>query len=261
VRRGGERDKFIRHFRTQSSERLAAKAKATERAVARLDDERVEKPWEGWELRMEVAAARRSGDVVAHLAGAVVRRGGFVLGPINLDVGWSERVAILGPNGSGKTTLLHALLGRVPLDGGERTIGPSVVVGELDQARERFLGDEPLLDTFVAVTGAVTSEARSTLAKFGLETDHVLRPAATLSPGERTRAVLALFTTVGVNCLVLDEPTNHLDVAAIEQLEQALDTFGGTVLLVTHDRALLDAVTLTREVHVERGRIVQDRPR
>ena len=104
------------------------------------------------------------------------------------------------------------------------------------------------------------STCRSTLAKFGLGAEHVLRPARTLSPGERTRAVLALFTASGVNCLVLDEPTNHLDLPAIEQLEQALDTFEGTVLLVTHDRALLDEVSTTREVRLDAGRIVSDRP-
>jgi ATPase subunit of ABC transporter with duplicated ATPase domains len=261
TKKSGERDKFIRHFRTQSSERLAGKARATDRALERLEAEAVEKPWEGWDLRMEVASAPRSGDLVARLAGALVERGEFRLGPVDVEIAWGERVAILGANGSGKTTLLGALLGDLPLTAGEQRLGPSVVVGRLDQARGRFESGATLLSAFQADTGADASTCRSTLAKFGLGAEHVLRPAATLSPGERTRAVLAWFTLVGVNCLVLDEPTNHLDVPAIEQLELALTSFTGTILLVTHDRQLLDAVPLTRELRLDDGCIVADVPR
>jgi ATPase subunit of ABC transporter with duplicated ATPase domains len=258
VRRSGETDKFIRHFRTHSSEHVAAKARITQRALERLEAEAVEKPWEGWQLRMEVATAGRSGDVVARLRDVAVRRGDFVLGPLSLEVRYGERLAILGRNGSGKTTLLHVLLGRLAAEHGERWLGPSVVVGELDQGCARYAGTERLLDTFVRSTGSDISTARSTLAKFGLGAEHVDRTSDTLSPGERTRAVLAQFSLVGVNCLVLDEPTNHLDLPAIDQLESALGGFTGTVLLVTHDRALLDAVHLTRTLRVDRGRIVED---
>jgi ATPase subunit of ABC transporter with duplicated ATPase domains len=260
VKSSGEKDKFIRHFRTQSSERLAGKARATDKALERLEANAVDKPWAGWELRMDVATAPRSGDVVARLEGAVLERGSFVLGPVDLEIGYGERVAILGANGSGKSTLLHALLGELPLTSGTQRIGPSVVVGRLEQARDRFAGEGNLLEAFQRATGADVSSARSTLAKFGLGAEHVLRPAQSLSPGERTRAVLALFTIAGVNCLVLDEPTNHLDLPAIEQLEQALDTYTGTLLLVTHDRALLDEVRITRELRVESGQVASDRP-
>jgi ATPase subunit of ABC transporter with duplicated ATPase domains len=177
---------------------------------------------------------------------------------LSLEVRYGERLAILGRNGSGKTTLLHVLLGRLAAEHGERWLGPSVVVGELDQGCARYAGTERLLDTFVRSTGSDISTARSTLAKFGLGAEHVDRTSDTLSPGERTRAVLAQFSLVGVNCLVLDEPTNHLDLPAIDQLESALGGFTGTVLLVTHDRALLDAVHLTRTLRVDRGRIVED---
>ena len=241
-----EKDKFIRHFKSATSEKQAAKARATEKAIGRLDA--VEKPWEGWDLRYQVAAVPRSGDVVMRLRGAVVRRGSFTLGPVDLEIGWGERVAIVGANGTGKTTLLLALLGRVPLDAGERWLGPGVVVGEMDQARDSFAGSESLLDAFVAATGLLVAEARSQLAKFGLGAEHVTRAAGTLSPGERTRAVLARFAAQGVNCLVLDEPTNHLDLPAIEQLEQALDAYDGTLLVVSHDRRLLETIELTRAV-------------
>jgi ATPase subunit of ABC transporter with duplicated ATPase domains len=96
------------------------------------------------------------------------------------------------------------------------------------------------------------------LAKFGLRGDHVMRTAATLSPGERTRAALALLQARGVNMLVLDEPTNHLDLPAIEQLESALESFGGTVLLVTHDRQMLATVRITRHIKVADGTVSED---
>jgi ATPase subunit of ABC transporter with duplicated ATPase domains len=244
-----DNDKAQRDFRVNRTEKQAGKAKATERALARLDV--VEKPWEGWDLRFQLADAARSGDVVLRLEQAVIERGPFRLGPVDLEIGWGERVAVVGPNGSGKTTLLLALLGRLPLAAGQRYIGPGVIVGEMDQARVAFDVDATLLDAFLAATSLPVSEARSQLAKFGLSAEHVLRPAATLSPGERTRAVLARFAAQGVNCLVLDEPTNHLDLPAIEQLEAALVGFEGTLLLVSHDRQLLEAVRTTRALTPE----------
>ena len=257
-KQGGERDKYIRQFNRASSERLAAKAKRTERAMERL--EVVEKPWEGWELRLEFSEAPRGGAVVAKLQSAVVSMGDFVLGPIDLEIGHGERVVLVGPNGSGKSTLLRSLLGEVDLTSGQRHVGPGVVLGVLDQRRTTFDEGLALLDSFIRATGLVNSEARSLLAKFGLGAEHVARPTATLSPGERTRAELARFVAVGVNCLVLDEPTNHLDLPAIEQLESALATFSGTMLLVTHDRTLLDSVHVTRRVEVAAGRLVADNP-
>ena len=121
----------------------------------------------------------------------------------------------------------------------------------MQQARGTFAGDQVLLDGFRRETGLPLSEARSLLAKFGLEATHVERAGADLSPGERSRAILAALMANGVNCLVLDEPTNHLDLAAIEQLEVALDSFEGTLLLVSHDRHLLDAVRITRTIELD----------
>jgi ATPase subunit of ABC transporter with duplicated ATPase domains len=255
-RKSTDNDKIGRKFRAEASEKQAAKARQTERLIERL--ETVQEPRKEWELRMTIAAAPRAGAVVATLRAAVVRRGGFTFGPVDLQIDWADRVAVSGPNGAGKSTLLGALLGRTALDAGTAHLGPGVVVGEVDQARGLFLGPEPLLDTFRSVAGAVLpADARTLLAKFGLKSDHVMRPAATLSPGERTRAALALMQARGVNLLVLDEPTNHLDLPAIEQLEGALDSYPGTLLLVTHDRRMLDAVHVNRRIHVEGGRVAE----
>ena len=253
-RKAPDNDKIGRKFRAEATEKQAAKARQTERLIERLDT--VEEPRKEWDLRMEIAVAPRAGAIVASMRGAVVRRGPFTLGPVSLQIDWADRVAITGMNGSGKTTLLGALVGRIPLDEGHASLGASVVVGEVDQARGLFLGDEPLIEAFgAAVPEMMTAEVRTLLAKFGLRAAHVMRPAATLSPGERTRAALALLQARGVNLLVLDEPTNHLDLPAIEQLESALESYPGTLLLVTHDRRMLEAVTTNRRINVADGQV------
>ncbi|NMO92057.1 ABC-F family ATP-binding cassette domain-containing protein [Actinomycetospora sp. TBRC 11914] len=275
-RKGGraDSDKNARKFRAEATEKQAAKVSQTQRRIERL--EVVEEPRKEWELRMEIAAAPRSGTVVASLTGAVVRRGGFTLGPVTLQLDYGDRVAVTGANGAGKTTLLALLLGRLAPDAGSASLGSGVVVGEVDQARavlgrRSIEGSTPigeldpsrpsgssLLDAFSRepeVDRWPTSEVRTLLAKFGLGAEHVHRAADSLSPGERTRAALALLQARGVNLLVLDEPTNHLDLPAIEQLESALDAYEGTLLLVTHDRRMLAAVSTTRHWHVEAGRV------
>ncbi|QGZ51872.1 ATP-binding cassette domain-containing protein [Streptomyces sp. QHH-9511] len=255
-RKATDSDKLGRNARSEASEKQAAKARQTQRMIERLDV--VDEPRKEWELRMEIAAAPRSGSVVATLREAEVRRGDFRFGPATLQIDWADRVAITGANGAGKSTLLAALLGRLPLDSGDAVLGSGVVVGEVDQARKLFHGSESLLDAFcAAVPETEPAEVRTLLAKFGLKAEHVLRPATTLSPGERTRAALALLQGRGVNLLVLDEPTNHLDLPAIEQLEAALDTYTGTLLLVTHDRRMLDAVRTTRRIEVAAGKVTE----
>ncbi len=255
AKRSDERDKFIRQYKINQTEQLAGRAARTQKAIERLDA--VDEPRDPWELRLTIPDAGRSGDVVATARAAVVERGDFRLGPVDLDVRVGDRIAIVGPNGSGKSTLIGLLLGRIDPDRGTAGLGSSVVIGEIEQARTALVGDESVLEAFMSATGMLMPEARTLLAKFGIGAEHVHRPAATLSPGERTRASLALLMANGANLLVLDEPTNHLDLPAIEQLEQALDVFTGTVILVTHDRALLARVHTTRTLHVEAGHVTE----
>ncbi len=212
--------------------------------------ERVEKPWSPWRLELELKPTRRAGDVVARLERAVIEREGFRLGPIDLEVRNGDRLMVSGRNGAGKTTLLKALLGEIPLADGLRWVGPGVVLGELPQGNGPFAGDRALLDLFLSASGLDAGSSRSLLARFALGADDVRRPARSLSPGERSRATLALLAAHGVNTLVLDEPTNHLDLEAIEQLESALEDYEGTILLVTHDRRFLDAFRATRTLEL-----------
>jgi ATPase subunit of ABC transporter with duplicated ATPase domains len=231
---------------------LMSKTRAAARRVELLDRDRVEKPWQPWELQLDLAPRGRSGDLVVALEGAVVERDGFRLGPIDLIVGWGDRISIAGPNGSGKTTLIDVLLGRLPLAEGSRRVGPSVVFGEIGQDRDLFAPGEPLLDSFCRASGLPEGEARTLLAKFDLYASHVLRRGRNLSPGERTRAELAVQAARGAGCLVLDEPTNHLDLPAVEELERALGAYDGTLLLVTHDRRFLERLGVSRMVDLSR---------
>jgi ATPase subunit of ABC transporter with duplicated ATPase domains len=255
-RKAPDNDKVGRKFRTESTEKQAAKARQTQRLIERLDE--VAEPRKEWQLKMEIAVAPRSGAVAAVANHAVVHRGDFTLGPVNLQVDWADRVAIVGPNGAGKSTLLGLLLGRLTPAQGSAGLGPGVLVGEIDQARRLLDGSLTLARAMGSALPELDDAAvRTLLAKFGLRADHVNRASSSLSLGERTRAALALLQGRGVNLLVLDEPTNHLDVVAIEQLESALDSFTGTVLLVTHDRQMLRTVRVTRQLHVDGGTVTE----
>lgn len=251
--RAREPDKNIRYFRQQGAQHTGARAAAALRKLDRLDQ--ADEPRKEWQLRLRFGTAQRGSDMVATLSGAVAQRGGFRLGPVDLQLSRGDRVAVVGPNGSGKSTLVDVIAGRLPLAAGIASLGAGVILGEMRQARSALPGEAPLLHGFGERTGLADAEARTLLAKFGLGADDVLRPAATLSPGERTRAGLALLVHSRANLLILDEPTNHLDLAAITQLEQALGQYGGTLLLITHDRRLLKNVGITRRIAVAGGEV------
>jgi ATPase subunit of ABC transporter with duplicated ATPase domains len=260
MKKAPDNDKIRRKASAESSEKQGQKVRQMESRIARLDE--VDEPRKEWQLEFTIGSAPRSSAVVATLSGAVFRQGEpgdeFVLGPVSLQVDGGDRIGITGPNGAGKSTLLRGLLGRqAPTEGGASR-GASIAVGEIDQARALLAGTVPLADAFEGlVPDLPPAEVRTLLAKFGLKADHVSRPVDELSPGERTRAGLALLQARGVNVLVLDEPTNHLDLAAIEQLEQALESYEGTLLLVTHDRRMLQSVRLDRQWRVEGGQVTE----
>jgi ATPase subunit of ABC transporter with duplicated ATPase domains len=255
-RRGERRtdnDKALAGRRKERATAGATRAKAIERRLERLGDPG--KPWEGWDLRLSLQAGRRSGEVVARLAGATVRRGGFRLGPVDLELHWRDRLALTGPNGAGKSTLLGLLTGELRPEEGTVRLGSGVVVGHLGQ--DRTPGPGTLLDAVRERTELSVEQARSLLAKFDLGAEHLRRPEAALSPGERSRAGLAVLVARGTNLLLLDEPTNHLDLDAIEELEQALQGYDGTLVVVSHDRRLLAGLRLDRRLEVVAGQVAE----
>ncbi|NYF27649.1 MULTISPECIES: ABC-F family ATP-binding cassette domain-containing protein [unclassified Microbacterium] len=256
MKKAPDNDKIKRKASAESSEKQAQKVRQMESRIARLEE--VDEPRKEWQLEFTIGSAPRSSSVVSTLSSAVFRQGTFQLGPVSLQVNAGERIGITGPNGAGKSTLLRGLLGRQLPDEGTASLGASVQIGEIDQARAQLTGSQPLATAFEALVPEMASgEIRTLLAKFGLKADHVTRAVDELSPGERTRAGLALLQARGINLLVLDEPTNHLDLPAIEQLEQALESYEGTLLLVTHDRRMLATVKTDRHWRVEAGQVVE----
>ncbi len=234
--------KLEKKAREDRARRMDQRAARVRDAVERLDE--VEQPRKEWQLRYAIAEAAPPSELVLTLDRVLVRNGDFALGPVSAQVVRGDRVALLGDNGSGKTTLLEAVLGRRGVEDGRVTWGTRVALGTLGQARGEVAGGVGLLDAVAAALGETDPGAvRTLLAKFGLGADHVNRPCDSLSLGERTRAALALLQGRAVNVVVLDEPTNHLDAAAIDQLQEALAGFAGTLLIVSHDRTLLEALT------------------
>ena len=233
----------------RGTQALRSKVRQAERQLERADNPG--KPFEPWELQLTLSSGERAGDTVVTLHAAVARQGTFELGPIDLQLGPGERVAITGRNGSGKTTLLSMLAGRVALVSGDRALGRATRIGELGQDRDAYSRDETLIDTFTERAGLPHEEARTLLAKFGLRAAQIGQRCAALSPGERTRANLAELQARPANLLLLDEPTNHLDLEAVEQLEVALAGYDGTLVVVSHDRRFLETLAPTREVALD----------
>ena len=243
-------ERFIERFRYK-----ATKARQVQSRIKKLEKmERIERePRDDRTLGFSFGKAERTGRVVLELEDAVLRAGDRTLisgGELWLERG--EHVTLVGDNGSGKTTLVETLVGRRELDGGKLRRGHNVKIGYLSQHADELRGDGTVLEATQRATGLTPNKARALLGRFLFSGDEAEKPLAGLSGGERQRLSLAILVASGANVLVLDEPTNHLDLESREALEDALRAFEGAVLLVSHDRALLDAVG-TRTIAIEDG--------
>src|SRR5919106_902671 len=242
-------ERFVARFRYKKSKAKQAQAKLTqigrlevERSAAR--DELASLTRKRRTLGFDFLNPPRTGRVVLEAEDIVLSAGDKkLLEGASLVLERGEKVALVGPNGSGKTTLLEAILGQRELDAGTTRLGHGVVPAYFSQHTQELPTSGSVLDAAVKATGLNRPQAQTLLGRFlfsGWETHE--REVVALSGGERRRLVLALLVASGANLLVLDEPTNHLDLESREALEAALEAFPGTVLIVSHDRALLDAV-------------------
>ena len=243
-------ERFIERFRAK-----ATKARQAQSRVKALDKiERIERdPRDTREMKLSFGKAERSGRVVFELRdGRLEVPGRVLLDGAELWLERGEHVSLVGPNGTGKTTLIRALVGERPLDGGRLSTGHNVKVGYLSQHAEELGDVGKVIDAAQRATGLTPNKARALLGRFLFSGEEAEKPVAGLSGGERRRLSLAVLVASGANVLVIDEPTNHLDLESREALEDALRDFEGALLLVSHDRALLDAVG-TRTIAVEGG--------
>jgi ATP-binding cassette subfamily F protein 3 len=245
---------FVERFRYK-----ATKARQAQDRLKKLNKiERIERdPRDGRALEFAFKKPERSGRVIFELEdGRLEVPGRVLLDDAELWLERGEHVSLVGPNGTGKTTLIQALVGERPLDGGKLRSGHNVKVGYLSQHAEELEGGgaRTALEAAVKRTGLPPNQARALLGRFLFSGEEAEKPLDGLSGGERRRLSLAILVQSGSNVLILDEPTNHLDLESREALEDALQAFPGSLLLVTHDRALLDAVG-SRTIAVEDYRL------
>jgi ATP-binding cassette subfamily F protein 3 len=192
-------------------------------------------------FNMQLPANQRSGELVLRSRDLVVGYpGNDLFATADLELRRTECAALIGPNGSGKSSFLKTILAEIPPRQGEVILGASLQIGYFAQAHEGLNLENSVLDELLAQQNMGLGEARSYLARFLFREDDVYKPIRALSGGERGRLALALLSLQGANFLLLDEPTNHLDIPAQEALQEALQLFGGTILMVTHDRYLVD---------------------
>ena len=244
------------------AKKVARTAKVRERKLERLLDsaDHIEKPERRWGLALAFPTESETGRDVVVLDDVSVELGGReVLNDVSLHIRYGDRVAITGPNGAGKTTLLRAIAGELTPSAGRLRLGAKVTLGLHSQEQETVRLDLSVLEQARAVAAVSETATRSFLHRFLFAGDSVHQLSSTLSYGERARLALALLVLRGANVLLLDEPLNHLDLQAREQFEEALGTFGGTSIMVLHDRYAISRLA-TRLLEVRDGRVIEADP-
>jgi ATP-binding cassette, subfamily F, member 3 len=235
------------------NEKFARKAKSMQKRLDKMD--KIEKPvLERRKMDLELNGWRGSNQVLEFVEVSKAFSHRSVLDEINFLIRHGERVGLIGANGAGKSVLLRLILGREQPTGGEVKIGPSVKIGYYAQEHDTLDFDQTVIDAVRLGGNMSEGRAVSVLTRYLFTYEQATQRIASLSGGERSRLQLALLVLSGANFLLLDEPTNNLDIASAEVLENALNDFNGTVLVISHDRYFLDQ-TVNRIFALEEGKI------
>ncbi len=245
-----DNDKLARGFFRDKAAASGRRAKAIETRVGHLERDQVADPNIREPLVIKLNSEQASGNQEIKLTDVVAGykstdgKMNFVLAPISLEIRYGNRVGIVGLNGSGKSTLLKTIIGSLPALSGEVVIGSGLRIGNLLQEHETLPREDLVVDYFMQKTGLTEPLTFNTLQKYSFSEWQIRQPISVLSPGGRTRLLLAVFAVLGINTLILDEPTNHLDIEALDALEELLETYTGTVVLVSHDRYFMEKAKL-----------------
>jgi ATPase subunit of ABC transporter with duplicated ATPase domains len=238
-------------FRNWSSKRLGQGIRSAEKKVQTL--EAIDRPEEPRPVHYKINPHERGSDTVFSVSDVVKKFDRCTIGPFNTEIGYGERIAIVGENGSGKTTLIRLLMGEITPDSGTIKKGANVTIGYVPQ----FTSDDVLeLRKQIETHDHDTQNLfRTTLGGLGINPRHLTNDRSLLSPGERLKFYIAYLLTIGPNCLILDEPTNHLDVLACDFLEETLKSYEGTLIVISHDRYFRKQIGIEREISLDNGKL------
>lgn len=249
-----DNDKYARGAKRDRAAKSAQRAKAMEKKIEQMD--KVEKPVARTPLSMSLSAVDSPAGHHITLENVIVSYdSSFTLGPITLDIPFGKRIGILGSNGSGKSTLLKVITGEIKPTIGSVRVGSSLIIGNFMQSHENMKRDMPVAKALKTALDIDDQKMFQLLKQFQFDTSESEKLVGRLSPGGRARLMLAMFSHLGVNVLVLDEPTNHMDLEAIQALQDILTTYSGSVVLVSHDRFLLENVRLDETYLLSEGKL------
>jgi ATPase subunit of ABC transporter with duplicated ATPase domains len=253
-----DNDKYLAAFKRERSQKSAQTARIIESRIEKMD--LVEKPFEKEAFRINIQPTKAGGNRDIELRNVIAgyNESTFRIGPISLHMHFGDRIVIIGPNGSGKSTLLKTMSGKLPTLAGEVSVGGGLTIGDFMQEHENLPREEPIKKYLVENGPMTEQEAYALGAKYGFKKTMDSRIEA-LSPGGRARLLFALFSARNSNVLVLDEPTNHLDLEALSALEESVESYPGTIILVSHDRYFLKKFRSTDVYRLDEGKLIPEK--